>query len=743
MADLEYNIKLRNDTSANFTSVNPTLYTAEIAYETDTKRIKIGDGITAWVSLPYQFLTLNDKGVPNGVVPLNASGEIDASYINQVAVAVTTAFTPSGNIVASNVQSAIEELDSEKEPVIPTGSSSDFVRGDKTLADFDNTVGAALHVTGIISGGEVTLNTDTSKVDISPCVYYIQGVKYSYPGVTAYSPPFGATETARRLGLDSTGLVSQQGNFSDSQKQTILPIARLQAEQGSAGPGSLIIPPIDQRFPISEFGYIDRVWRERVFGALYTETGGMYVEDSTPLHIDQTAGMFFDAQGKRQQVSATSHISAKMVYHISGVWQIQPDIMLVVPTTQYDNGTDLVTLTDTYWTSHTLLKSPKSQNEFFLVIGKSQHATQTEAEAVLPNYGPFMDEATSNLIAVAKIIVRKDATSINRIVNIQPRIKGSSNQTSGIAALLPTVSNPEELVNYEDAWRIFNSTSVVYGCDATDNGNGTINISEGEVVIRTQDTDAAPLVVYKVGASSVITPTDNAVSYISMFYNNGSPTWQVGNTIFDYNGTDLVQAYTISRRGNSLWIIDSRRQAVDGNRKSRRRDLEWSGTVDDGFWHARGGANIASSGLNLTLTAGRFYYGLSLVTNPAFNTSVAGLANSNVFDYYYNRTAYTYTANQKTISNTQYDNAGTLTALSPGRYRTDWVYLLLDGGTPRLIVVFGATQHNTLALAQAELTPTVKPAFMQGSSILVGRVIALEGSTTLNVATPFVSYTFQ
>lgn len=46
-------IKLRRDTSANFTSKNPVLGVGEPAYETDTKKLKIGDGTTAYNSLEY------------------------------------------------------------------------------------------------------------------------------------------------------------------------------------------------------------------------------------------------------------------------------------------------------------------------------------------------------------------------------------------------------------------------------------------------------------------------------------------------------------------------------------------------------------------------------------------------------------------------------------------------------------------------------------------------------------------
>lgn len=46
-------IKSRGDTAANWTANNPTLAAREIGLETDTQLWKIGDGATAWNSLPY------------------------------------------------------------------------------------------------------------------------------------------------------------------------------------------------------------------------------------------------------------------------------------------------------------------------------------------------------------------------------------------------------------------------------------------------------------------------------------------------------------------------------------------------------------------------------------------------------------------------------------------------------------------------------------------------------------------
>ena len=51
---LQVQLQLRSDTAANWTSVNPILLAGELGRETDTGKIKIGDGSTVWASLAYQ-----------------------------------------------------------------------------------------------------------------------------------------------------------------------------------------------------------------------------------------------------------------------------------------------------------------------------------------------------------------------------------------------------------------------------------------------------------------------------------------------------------------------------------------------------------------------------------------------------------------------------------------------------------------------------------------------------------------
>lgn len=49
-------IQFKRGLAASFVLTNPVLAAGEPGYETDTGKFKIGDGVTAWNSLPHQQL---------------------------------------------------------------------------------------------------------------------------------------------------------------------------------------------------------------------------------------------------------------------------------------------------------------------------------------------------------------------------------------------------------------------------------------------------------------------------------------------------------------------------------------------------------------------------------------------------------------------------------------------------------------------------------------------------------------
>lgn len=56
------------NTAAAWLEANPILFVNEIGFESDTNRMKIGDGVTPWAKLPYSAAAGQVFSSGNGVV---------------------------------------------------------------------------------------------------------------------------------------------------------------------------------------------------------------------------------------------------------------------------------------------------------------------------------------------------------------------------------------------------------------------------------------------------------------------------------------------------------------------------------------------------------------------------------------------------------------------------------------------------------------------------------------------------
>jgi hypothetical protein len=69
-------IQIRRGTASQWTTANPTLSSGEFGLETDTDKVKLGDGETAWTSLAYfgNLEALNNVG--DVVITSVATGQV-------------------------------------------------------------------------------------------------------------------------------------------------------------------------------------------------------------------------------------------------------------------------------------------------------------------------------------------------------------------------------------------------------------------------------------------------------------------------------------------------------------------------------------------------------------------------------------------------------------------------------------------------------------------------------------------
>lgn len=273
-----------------------------------------------------------------------------------------------------------------------------------------------------------------------------------------------------------------------------------------------------------------------------------------------------------------------------------------------------------------------------------------------------------------------------------------------------------------------NSAGALSGFVINNNGNGTINLTPGVVLLRATNGNTAPLLKYSIGAITNLALTDNSNNFLLVDYNAGSPTVTVTTNTATINTQTNSLIGVVARVGTSLHYLNLVGQNLDANAKLRIRFLN-----SEGLKRAQG-AVIGAVNRNLTLTAGLFYSGLIPVTTQAFNT-----VTPDTFTLAYNNgSVWTRTTGQTQINNTQYNSGGTLTNFGggPNHFRTDYVYLLANNPS-KLYVIMGTVDYSSLGSAVLAPTPAILPVELQSLGILVGQVVIQKNASTMQANTAF------
>lgn len=99
-------IQLRRGAAATWTSVNPVLALGEVGFETDTRKLKVGDGSTQWTGLSYTIDTSTLATLAGAETVSNktltavtvSSGTVSGTRVNPRISTTASSATPSINV---------------------------------------------------------------------------------------------------------------------------------------------------------------------------------------------------------------------------------------------------------------------------------------------------------------------------------------------------------------------------------------------------------------------------------------------------------------------------------------------------------------------------------------------------------------------------------------------------------------------------------------------------------------------
>lgn len=165
-------VLLRGGTAAEWTAANPTLAARECGVETDTHRLKVGDGATAWATLPYSS-AIADSSITSAMI---VDGTIVGGDI--ASGTVTSANIADGTIVNGDISASASIVGSRLADgaITPIKTSAGYVdkssayplTNDDRVVDVTGTTTITLPTSGTNAGRTFFVrNSGTATVTIA------------------------------------------------------------------------------------------------------------------------------------------------------------------------------------------------------------------------------------------------------------------------------------------------------------------------------------------------------------------------------------------------------------------------------------------------------------------------------------------------------------------------------------------------------------------------------------------------
>jgi len=268
------------------------------------------------------------------------------------------------------------------------------------------------------------------------------------------------------------------------------------------------------------------------------------------------------------------------------------------------------------------------------------------------------------------------------------------------------------------------------------NDGGTLDVGAGSGYIKKTNHDTAA--TYFIDWSSQedietegsVALTDNAVNYIYLSYNSGTPTIFSTVTKTDIDHHTEIGLGRLYKDGTDLHLLEGGVQGQDAIYRLHKRAVN-----TDGFIRATGMQTTStdSATLRIEITAGTFWNGLTEFSFSGYESA------TDSFTIWWHDDGDTWQSDDTGyIPNTQYNNISgadsVLANFVNNQYGIVWVYAHIDGD---IHVVYG-TDSYTLSEADAATAPNSLPTTISSFSLLVAKIIIQEGEASpAEIATPW------
>lgn len=281
-----------------------------------------------------------------------------------------------------------------------------------------------------------------------------------------------------------------------------------------------------------------------------------------------------------------------------------------------------------------------------------------------------------------------------------------------------TADNIQAAVDEVDMKRQYQSAGVAWWVpNYIDNWDGTIDINSTDVYLFSTNNFEWDLNKYTVPGNTSLSLLNDAVNYIVIDYNAGSPIYKRINNVWEINESNIVPVYTIVRTDTILhslnwdslgeWLSNKIHKSIVKTQRYRRQN---------------GLALAEKNTRELTLTDGIVYVWVNDVILESIDTAI-----DNLIFYYKSDGSWTSSLVTQ-YNNSQYDDGTDLQPLGNNDYWVCYIYRWVED-QKHLYMTLWDQSYNTLADAQ-EASITTPPNVISQHAVLVGKIIVEEWANT-------------
>ena len=245
-------------------------------------------------------------------------------------------------------------------------------------------------------------------------------------------------------------------------------------------------------------------------------------------------------------------------------------------------------------------------------------------------------------------------------------------------------------------------------------GLGTVTIGDG-VYRLFHTTNYTGVITEHIITGTTFFITEHVTTYICSDYNNGTPILRIITDSSQFNWSNIIPIYTVTRDGDNLSFVNW--DAPGNGLPNKIHDR----LIRTDRFSRESGLDIGESAIRkIIVSSGIIWQGVYRNSMDSVDSSI------DICKFWHTDALGEWIDESITqYNNTQYDTGTGLVTLTDGNYAVNWIFRMI--GNTKEIVVFLGDGDFDLNTAKASQLPSNIPATISKNGMLIGRIIVLKG----------------